>query len=259
MIGWGAPHVGTCMNLSDNLTVLQSCILELKAERNQGPLQNDLYEAVDDLCHLGERAVTGDTRINYRARAESDLVLFRKLRTICSDRSEKSRERYEAVLDLAMEFLRQVAQIPLPPNGHLGVFRAIRKHFAFLFEQYGFAVNDEQPTGVCLKSGSVSLELKCATASSLSFALTKDNLRHFWLEDLLYLHHDQRFESVPFSLDLRTEGDVESWFEFVAGVLKEYGRDVLTDQPGAWEQLVQAQSERDANYAAMMNAKYGRS
>ena len=247
------------MNLAGSLAVLQSCIPELKAERSQGPLQNDVYEAVDDLCHLGERAVASDTRINYRARAESDLVLFRKLRNISSDRSEEGRERYQALLDCAVEFLRQIAQIPLPPDGHLGVLRVIRSRFAFLFEQYEFTVNDEQPTGMWLKSGNVSLELKCATASSLSFALTKDNLRHFWLEDLLYLYHDQRFETIPFSLDLRTEGDVESWFEFVASVLKEYGSDLLTDRPGAWEQLAQAQSERDAKYEAMMNAKHGRS
>ena len=109
-----------------------------------------------------------------------------------------------------------------------------------------------------LKSEYVSLELKWATASSLSFALTKDDLHHFWLEDLLYLYHDRRYETVPRSLDLQTERAVESWFEFVAGVLKEYGSEVLTDQSGSWARLAQAQSKRDAEYAAMMNARYGR-
>jgi hypothetical protein len=245
------------MNLADSLAVLQSCIPELMAERNQGPFQNDIYEAIDDLCHLGERAVANDTRINYRARAESDLGLFRKLHNICSDGSE-GRERYHALLDRAVDFLGQIAQVPLPPDGHLGVLRVIRSRFAFLFDQYGFTVNDEQPTGMLLKSGNVSLQLECATSSSLSFALTKDHLRHFWLEDLLYLYHDQRFQTVPFSLDLRTEADVESWFEFVASVLKAYGSDLLTDRLGAWERLAQAQSERDAKYAAMMNEKHDR-
>jgi len=249
--------VRTQMTLADNLAVLQSSVPRLQAERNKGPLQNDAFEAVDDLCHLGHRAVASDTRINYPARAESDLALFRKLRSILCGKSDKDRDRYQALLDLAVEFLSQIAQIPLPADGHLGVLRVIRSHFGFLFEQYGFTACDEQPTGMSLKSGHVFLELEWATASSLSFALTKDNVRHFWLEDLLYLYHDRRYETVPFSRDLRTEGDVESWFEFVAGVLKEYGRDVLTDQPGWWDRLAQAQSKRDAEYGAMMDARYG--
>jgi hypothetical protein len=32
----------------------------------------------------------------------------------------------------------------------------------------------------------------------------------------------------------------------------------LTDQSGSWDRLAQAQSKRDAEYAAMMNARYGR-
>jgi hypothetical protein len=246
------------MTLADNLSVLQSSLSGLKAERDEGPLQNDVYEAVDDLCNFGQRAVANDARIDYSTRAKSDLALFQKLRSIVAERSDRDRERYQELLDSAFEFLLQIAQIPLPADGHLGVLKVIRSRFGFLFEQYGFAVCDEQPTGMHLKSGHVRLELGWATASSLSFALTKDGVRHFWLQDLLYLYHDERYEKVPLLLDLQTEGDVESWFEFVACVLEQYGRDLLTDQPESWEQLAQAQSKRDAEYAAMMDARHGR-
>jgi hypothetical protein len=246
------------MTLPDDLAILELSVPRLKAERNEGPLQNDVYEAVDDLCHFGRRAIANDTRINYSTRAESDLALFRKLRSIVADRGDKDRDRYQELLDSAVEFLLQIAQIPLRVDGHLGVLKVIRSRLGFLFEQYGFAVCDERPTGVRLKSGHVCLELGWATASSLSFALTKDDVRYFWLEDLLYLYHDQRYEKVPLSLDLRTEGDVASWFEFVAGVLEEYGGDLLTDQPGSWDQLARAQSKRDAEHAAMTDARHGR-
>jgi hypothetical protein len=109
----------TQMTLADNLAVLESSVPGLKAERNKGALQNDVYEAIEDLCHLGQRAVANDTCINYPARAKSDLALFRKLCSIVSDRSAEDRDRYQALLDRAIEFLWQIAQIPLPTDGHL--------------------------------------------------------------------------------------------------------------------------------------------
>ena len=60
------------MTLDENLAVLQAEVSQLKADRNSGALQNDVYEAIDDLCHLSRAAVSGDTRVNYAARAKGD-------------------------------------------------------------------------------------------------------------------------------------------------------------------------------------------
>jgi hypothetical protein len=245
------------MTLKDNLTALESTAASLKANRDQGPFQNDIYEAVDDLCHLGQRAANHDTRVNYPARAESDLKLFTKLRYIVSTRTEDDQKLYLSVLDQAENLLHQIAQTPLPANGHLGVLKAIRIHFEFLFSQYGFIVSDEQPTGVILTHGRVVAEVSCATLSCLSFALSRTDLRQFWIEDLLYLYADPRYRSVPRALSLNSESDVDQWLRFLSGVLRQYGDELLRDEPGAFEQLAHAQSQRDAEYAAEMNAKYG--
>jgi hypothetical protein len=79
------------MTLEDNLAALESSVSNLKAERNIGPLQNDIYEAIDDLCHLGHRVIAKDTRVNYPRRAQSDLALLQKLRDIVSARAEEDR------------------------------------------------------------------------------------------------------------------------------------------------------------------------
>src|SRR6185437_2314099 len=154
------------MTLADNLAFLESSVSELKAERNAGPLQNDVYEAVDDLCHLGHRALARDTRVNYPIRAKSELMLFQKLRDCVSVGAEKDRERYQSLLDRAEMLIRQIAELPIPADGHLGVLRAIRSHLDFLFGQYGFTVVDEQPTSMRVTRGAVVLELGWATLSS---------------------------------------------------------------------------------------------
>ena len=246
------------MTLEENLATLETRLPELKERRNAGPLQNDIYEAVDDCCHLGRRAIENDTRVNYPARAQSEDT---NLKTLCAfwvAKDQQELERYQPLLDTAHEMMKQIAEIPPATGGHLGVLKAIRKHFGFLLVQFGYCIADEQPTGVCLTSGRVSLELAWATQSSLSFALARDQAKHFWLEDLLFLHGDSRYRTVPTSLDLKTERDVESWFGFVSSVLRRYGQDLLTDQDEAWSRLAEAQSKRDAEYVAQMNAKYGR-
>lgn len=244
------------MTLADNLAFLESSVLDLKAERNIGPLQNDVYEAIDDLRHLGQRAAAKDTRVNYPLRAKTESVLFQELRGIVSARAEKDRLRYLPLLDRAEELVRQISQIPIPADGHLGVLKVIRDRFGFLFDQYEFTVTDEQPTIMRLTNGAVIVELGCATQSSLSFSMSRDDLGHFWIEDLLYLHGDRRYESVPQAIHLNTETEVDDWFQFISDVLRRYGDQLLRDNPGAFDQLAQAQSQRDAEYAARMNAKH---
>lgn len=245
------------MTLEENLSVLEARLPELRDCRHMGPLQNDIYEEVADCCHLGRRAIENDTRVNYPARSQSEFKCLKELREFWIAKDQKSLERYQPLLETAHEMIQQTAEIPLDPDGHLGVLKTIREHFGWLLEQIGFTIADEQPTGVCLTCGRVFLELAWATKSSLSFSLTRNKVNHFWLEDLLFQHGDDRYRTVPTSLDLKTKEDVESWFSFVSGVLRKYGQDLLTDQAEAWSRLAEAQSKRDGEYVALMNAKYG--
>jgi hypothetical protein len=245
------------MTLDENLAILESRLPELEDRRNAGPLENDIYEAIADCCQLGRLAIENDTRVNFPARAHSENLQFKKLHEFWVAKDQQALERYQPLLNTMHEMIQQIAETPLAPNGHLGVLKTIRKHFGWLAEQFGYTINDEEPTGVNLTAGQVSLELKWATQSSLSFALTRDGARHFWLEDLLFLYGDGRYRVVPISLDLRTEEDVESWFSFVSDVLRKYGQELLTDQAEAWIRLAAAQSKRDAEYKSFMDAKYG--
>lgn len=244
------------MTIADSLAVLESCLPDLKARRTTGPFENDIYEAIDYWCHLGQRALRNDTRVNYPVRAQYESLLLRKLLGTLSARSKQDERQYLPLLERAEEMIRQIEQVPVPPEGHLGVLRTIRNQFAFLFDVYGFKVADEQPSGVRLSSGAVNIEIGWATQSSLSFSLGGDG-RHFWVEDLLFLHGDGRWRSVPQSIDLSTEADVESWFGFLSSVLRDYGKELLDGQPDAFARLAEAQSRRDAEYAAMMNATGG--
>jgi hypothetical protein len=70
---------------------------------------------------------------------------------------------------------------------------------------------------------------------------------------------DQRYLSVPQAIQLSNEADVDDWFQFISGALHQYGDELLRDIPGAFHRLAHAQSERDAEYVAKMNAEYGAS
>ncbi len=150
-----------------------------------------------------------------------------------------------------------IGHVPLPPDGHLGVLRIIRGHFDFLFDDYAFTVVDEQPTQMRVASGAVAIKLGWATQATLSFSFSRAERRDFWIEDLLYLFGDQRYQSVPQAIQLNTESDVDEWFRFIASVLRQYGDELLRDNPGAFDRLAGAQIKRDAEYVAMMNEKYG--
>ena len=245
------------MTLAENIAALESAASELSAARNEGPLQNDVYEAIDDLCHFGHHALDCDTRVNYPVRAQRELELIQKLRETVSTGTDEECERYLPLLKPAEETLGEIARIPVPTEGHLGVLRIIKRRFAFLFDRYGFATEDEQPTGVRLVSGALVVELGWATQSSLSFCISRRGRGDFWVDDLLYLHGDSRYRSVPQTIHLKSESDVDQWFQFISGVLLQYGDELFRDSAGAFDRLAKAQSQRDTEYVAMMNAKSG--
>ena len=56
---------------------------------------------------------------------------------------------------------------------------------------------------------------------------------------------------------LNTESDVQNWSKFLAGVFKQYGHDVLSNQPGIFEKLAKAQAQRDQEYTQEMDRLYG--
>ena len=244
-------------DLEDNLAALESSVSKLKAERNIGPLQNDIYEAIDDLCHLSQRVVAKDMRVDYQRRAQSDLALLQKLRDIVSAGAEEDRKRYLPLLDRAENIGRQIARIPIPADGHLGVLKVIRTRFDFLFDEYGFSTAHEEPIGMRLACGAVVVELGWATQSSLAFSIRRDGLGDFWVEDLLYLHGDERYQSIPQAIHLNSEAAVDEWFRFISVALRGYGDDLLRDFPGAFDRLAKAQSERDAEYVRKINTEHG--
>lgn len=107
-----------------------------------------------------------------------------------------------------------------------------------------------------LRREAVVVELSCATQSSLSFSMSRSDHGDFCVDDLLFLHGDQRYRSVPQAIRLNTEPDVDDWFQFISKVLLRYGDELLRDRPGVFDRLARAQTQRDAEYVAEMNAKH---
>jgi hypothetical protein len=160
---------------------------------------------------------------------------------------------------MAQEMIEQLASIPLPPDGHMGALKAIREHFGFLGTDYGFEITDEQPTGIRFSSGAVSLKLEYSKNPSLSCSFgpeSKDG-KEFGIDDLLFMYGDRRYRELPQSLVLDKEADVDSWFQFIADVFQQHGSEVLSNRPGIFDRLMQAQTQRDAEFVAAMNERYG--
>jgi hypothetical protein len=242
-----------------NLAVLESSLPELQRQRNTEAFANDVYEAVDDWCHFARHAVENDTRVNYPLRARSEFDLLAKLREILRGRSSEEQQRYGPLFETAQEMIEQLETVPLPSDGHMGALKAIREHFGFLRTEYGFEITDEQPTGVRFSSGAVFLKLEYSKNPSLSCSFGPDSKdgKEFGIDDLLFMYGDRRYRELPQSLVLDTEADVDSWFQFIADVFEQYGREVLSNRPGIFDRLALAQAQRDAEFVAAMNEKYG--
>jgi hypothetical protein len=237
---------------------LGSQLPELERRRSSDTFANDLYEAAEYWRELGLWVLENNTKVNYPERVRGELKLLAKLWQILQNKPAEEQRLYAPVLETAQEILRRVERVQPPKDGHLSVLRIIREHFHFLQTDYGFSIVDKQPTGVRLSSGAIYLKLQHAKDPTLScsFGPETDPQQCFWINDLLFMNRDPRYRTLPEELHLETEANTENWFAFLAAVFKQYGHPVLSNEPGIFIRLAQAQAERDAEYVQEMKRKF---
>jgi hypothetical protein len=249
----------TTSSLQEQVKLLEHSLPTLQQLRTSTPFANDVYEAAVYWRDLGQGVLKGDDQIDYPTRAREEKALLETLTNLLDSRSSEERERYVGVFEIAKTILAHVEATPANRNGHLRTVAIIKTEFAFLQTDYGFKIDDEHPMGVRYSSDSIYVDLRYSKKPSLScsFGLESKKDAVFWIDDLLFLCGDSKYRSLPQSLNLDTEDEVEKWFRFVADVFKRCGREVLSNQPGIFDRLAHAQSKRDAEFVAAMNEKYG--
>ncbi|HEY1528418.1 MAG TPA: hypothetical protein VGH51_19505 [Candidatus Angelobacter sp.] len=246
-------------SLQELVSGLESYLPELERQRSSSGFANDVFEAIDDLRHLGHYILEGNTRVDYPVRVGQERELWKTLADLLRKRPAEDQQRYAKIFGEAEQILRFAETIQPSRDGHLGVLRIIRKQFGFLTTDYHFRVAHQKPTGMRFSSGTVYVNLEWAKeySSSCSFGAESNPTKSFWIDDLLFMHGDERYRTLPEDLALNTERDVENWFKVLADIVKQYGRDVLSNQPGIFEKLAKAQAQRDREYTEEMNRLHG--
>ncbi|HMK28260.1 MAG TPA: hypothetical protein VK473_01155 [Terriglobales bacterium] len=240
------------------VTELESHLPELERQRLLDPFANDLYEAAYYWCELGHWVLEDNRRVNYpeRVRGETDLLI--KLRSILEGKSADEQKSYLPLLNTGGEILSHVGRVRLPEDGYLGFLRIIRECFGFLQTEYGFSITDEQPTQLRFSSGAVYVKLEHSRDPWLSclFGPESSEPNRFSIYDLLFLSRDGRYRTLPERLTLTTANETDRWFKFVAEMFEQYGQAVLRNEPGIFERLAKAQSERDEEYRREMDKRH---
>jgi len=247
-------------SLRNDVGTIGRHIVDLEKQRFSDPFANDVYEAAWYCRNLGKWVLENNTKVNFPARGREELAFMEDLRKVLLKKTPEEQARYAPVFEIAEKILRVVKTAQPPKDGHLGILRVVREQFSFLQANYGFAIVKEEPLGIRFSSGAVYLELEHAKdpALSCSFGPESNPKECFWIDDLLFMHGDDRYRTLPQELALDTEGDVEKWFKFLAGVFKQYGHEVLTNRPGIFDQLTKAQAQRDQEYTQEADRLYGK-
>lgn len=233
--------------LQELVNRLEQTLPALRAGRDADAFANDLFEAADDLRALGQYLLDGDTRVNYPARVRQEQELWDRLQLLLRARAPEDVRRYQPVFDVAEQVLSIARDVEPPKEGHLGFLAIAREQFGFLQSEYGFAVAREEPVRIRFSSGVIFVELAWAkhVSGSCSFGFESNPSRLFWIDDLLFLHGDERHRSLADELRLDSGDAIEKWLGFLAAIFRRYGHDLLTGQPEMFERLSAAQEARD--------------
>jgi hypothetical protein len=242
------------------VTELESCLPSLEANRWTIPIANDCYEAACYWCDLGRWVLESNTRVNYPERARAERMLLAEIQAILVSKPIDEQKVYAPVLKAGGELIEIVGSVQPPVDGHLGFLRIVRELFSFLRTDLHFKEMATEPTSIRFSSGVVYIEMNGPAHApwfSCSFGVECQKPHDFQIQDLLYLNRDERYKTLPERLDMNTEAAIEEWFEFLAGIFKQYGSPVFENRPGVFEALAAAQAERDAAYVREMEIKFG--
>jgi hypothetical protein len=239
-------------SLQEELKSVESFLPDLKARRASTPFDNDMFEALTYWSDLGRRAINGDARVNYPERAREELALLARFADMIPELPSEARPKYLHLLTASRQLLIRLEMIQPEEDGYLGTLSALRTEFNFLQSDYDFRIAKAEPTGIRYSSGAVYIELRYSIDPSLSCSFGPESEREisFWIEDMLFLAGDERYRTFHSQKTPLTKEDVHEWFTYLAGIWKKHGRDVLTNQPGVFDRLAEAQRLRDAEYAA---------
>lgn len=141
-------------SLEELVNRLELFLPALREVRAADAFANDMFEAVDDLIHLGHLIVTGDTRTNYPFRVRQEKDLWTKLNLLRHTRAADLRG-YDQIFDLSGQILLIADTVETPPDGHLEFLKAVREHFAFVQSEYGLKAVHEEPITIRYTSGAV--------------------------------------------------------------------------------------------------------
>lgn len=245
-------------SLPEIVKTLEGFLPELKSSRSLSGFANDLYEATSYWANLGRWILERNTAVNFPARASDETELLDTLLNLSKSRPQREQDHYAPLFKAAQELLATASAIVPPAEGHLGFLKTVGELFRFV-EDSGLRVVEREPTLLRYSSGAVYLNLECSKNTSIacSFGPESEPRQSFWIDDLLFMYRDPRYRTIPQTVNLNTAKDVEDWFSFVAGLLKRYGQSIFSNEPGIFQRLETAQAERDAEYTAEMDRKYG--
>ncbi|MGB8010463.1 MAG: hypothetical protein WCF68_02540 [Terriglobales bacterium] len=246
-------------SLSNAVSKLEGYLPQLEPQRGLDVFVNDLYEAASYWSQLGRWVLQKNTKVNYPERVRGERELLAKLEGLLRTKPAEAQANYGPVLSTGGEILQIVESVQPPKDGHLGFLRIAHDCFQFLQTDFRFSITKEQPTSLEFSSGAVYLELVCANSPWMScqFGPESAEKKHFSIQDLLFLYGDQQYRTFPEKLALNTEVEVENWFRVLAGLFKQHGGEVLRNEPGIFDRLAQAQTQRDDEFVAAMNEQHG--
>ena len=245
-------------SLQESLRSVELFLPDLRKQREVSALDNDMFEALTYWSDLGKRAHSGDARVNYPERAREELALQAKLAETIRKLPIEAQARYLDALTASRKLLTGLEMIEPEEDGYLGTLSALKAEFDFL-SGYNFRTAKVEPTGIRYSSGTVYIELQYSInpALSCSFGPESEIEISFWVEDMLFLAGDIRYKTFQNQKMALTKEGVHKWFAYVAGLWKQHGQDVLTNRPGVFDRLAEAQRLRDAEYAAAASRQSG--
>jgi hypothetical protein len=223
----------------------------------------ELDHVVSYLSSLGDRALRGDTQIDWASTVPSYLADLDKIETgLGATRiSEIEKQRYQDYLTECRLVWERMRLLPVPREGHLGFRKAVLDEFRFLAEEFQFRVVRHSPINVRYESTALFVELTYSPDSpEISLAVgrlprTGECEEAFYLDDITYMAGLGSFDFED--LDLKTQHGVALFVKSAAEVVREHLGDVLRNDVNAFRLLRDMATERDKRYSDKMKRQHG--
>lgn len=229
----------------DDVNNIRRLAVKIEPYRKTAVIFDDMLEGADDWRSMGEMLLQSKPWMDFRPLAQQNKEQFDALHSAYAPQIESNPDLSE-IMEIGTRLIAEgLAAAPTDLDGCFGSRRIVRETFSFLRDEYGLAAVGGTDPELVYASDFIRVEIGLLPTTEMPLAIISvGDGRWYGVADILFMaDRTGSLELAPMP-QVATEAEAETFYRWLAQLLRRHCAAILAGVPGALQRLHEASVER---------------